>query len=192
MGGPQARQPQRSSRGRRQRWRPAVANSWLPFASPWTDIQALLQAILDDHVFSLTQVDIHTPEGLKTCSGTYHPSSSPSRCPRTTLDHIWSNSVWMLIPTLLVCWYLLNGLVVTRFYLLMQYDRLQCFQSLARACAQKQGDTQQDSSQALAGESAKLLMTSVYGKCCENKTRFLQTYFVKGPVASKACSFKTE
>ena len=29
-------------------------------------------------------------------------------------------------------------------------------------------------------------MTSVYGKCYENKTRLLQTYFVKVPVASKA------
>ena len=32
-------------------------------------------------------------------------------------------------------------------------------------------------------------MTSMCGKCCENKAHFLQTYFLKGPVASKAvCS----
>ena len=40
-----------------------TAGSHLP--APGTDIQALLQATLDDHVFSLTQVDIHTPKGLK-------------------------------------------------------------------------------------------------------------------------------
>ena len=90
---------------------------------------------------------------------------------------------WVLIPTPLLRWYLLNGLVVTQLYI-MQYDTPQCFQALAENCTQKQRDPRQDPLQALAGESAKLLMTSVYGKCCENKAHFLQTYFVKGPAAT--------
>ena len=72
----------------------------------------------------------------------------------------------------------------------MQYDRRWCFQALAENCAQKRRDALQGPSQALAGESVKLLVTSMYGKCSENKACFLQTYFVKGPAASKATFFK--
>ena len=52
---------------------------------------------------------------------------------------------------------------------MMQYDMQLCFQSLAEAHAQIWQDAQWDPSQALAGELC-----------------FLQTYFVKGLVASKA------
>ena len=83
------------------------------------------------------------------------------------------------IPTPLLCWYLLNGLVVTHLYLLMQDDSRWGFKSLAGDCAQKRRDTQRDPPQALARELAKLLMTSLYGKSCENKKRFLRTYFMK-------------
>ena len=41
----------------------------------------------------------------------------------------------------------------------------------------------------LAGESAKLLANSIYGKCCERKSRFREISFVSGPAASAAvCS----
>ena len=45
----------------------------------------------------------------------------------------------VLIPTPLLCWYLLNGLVVTHLHLLMQYDRRRGFKSLAEDCTQKRG-----------------------------------------------------
>ena len=89
----------------------------------------------------------------------------------------------VLIPTPLLCWYLLNGLVVTHLYFLMQDDRRWGFKSLAEDCAQKRRDTQRDPSQALARELAKLLMTNLYVK------RFLRIYFMKGATTSKAmCS----
>ena len=95
----------------------------------------------------------------------------------------------VLIPTPLLCWYLLNGLVVTHLYLLMQDDSRWRFKSLAGDCAQKRRDTQRDPPQALARELAKFLMTSLYGKSCENKKRFLRTYFMKGAMPSKTvCS----
>ena len=79
----------------------------------------------------------------------------------------------LMIPISLLCWYLVNGLVVMCLYLLMQYDEYRCFQFLGKACAQKWPDAQQDPSQALSRELAKLLLTSVYGKCREKKTRFI-------------------
>ena len=184
---------------------PPMAGSHLP--APGTDMQALLWAICEDFsLFGLTQVDIHIPEGLKDKFRDLPPiyksfsvskeDAGPHMAQFCVDTGVVSQPWWslivsyfgdqVLIPTPLLRWYLLNGLVVTCLYLQMQYDRHQCFQSLAEACAQEQWDAQRDPLQALAGESVKLLMTSVYGKCSENKTRFMQTYFVKGPVDSKA------
>ena len=165
--------------------------------------------IREDRVFDLAGVEIHTPEDLKDKFRDLPPifkSAVLSRedagphmakfCLTTSLvSRPWMSLISsyfarrMLIPTPLLRWYLLNGLVFTQLYIVMQYDRHWCFQALAANCAQKLWDAHQDPSQALARESVKLLMTSVYGKCCENMARFSHTYFVKGPAASKAvCS----
>ena len=184
--------------------RPPLAPDRLP--EPGADMEAVLRAIREDRVFGLAQVDLHTPEALKARFRDLPPvfkSATVSledagphmqafcrdhdlECPpRVSLISSYF-ARQALIPTPLLRWYLENGLVVTRLYRLLQYDRRRCFQSLAEDCAQKRRDAQQDPSQALVGESAKLLMTSVYGKCCENKSRFLRTYFVRGAAASKA------
>ena len=183
---------------------PPLPASRLP--TPGADMETILQAIREDRIFGLAQVDLHTPEELKPRFRDLPPifktatvslaDAGPhmqafvqehgARCPpRATLVSSYY-ACQVLLPTPLLRWYLLNGLVVTRLYRLLQYDRRRCFQSLAEDCAQKRRDAQRDPSQALVGECAKLLMTSVYGKCCENKSRFLCTYFVKGSAASKA------
>ena len=186
---------------------PPLLGACLP--DPGADMQSILQAIREDRVFGLAQVDIHTPEDLKDKfrdlpyifkgpllskedAGLHmarfcETASLVSQPWMSLISSYFTRRV--LIPMPLLRWYLLNGLVVTWLYIFMQYDRCRCFQALAENCTQKQWDARQDMSQALAGESAKLLMTSVYGKCCENKAHFMQTYFVKGPAASKAvCS----
>ena len=170
-------------------------------------MESILQAI--GEVFGLAEVDIRRPEDLKDKFRYLPPifksamlskedagphvtrfskiTGPGSRARMSLISSYLARRV--LIPPPLLRWYLLNGLVITQLYILMQYDRHQCFQALAENSTQKRRDAHQDPSQALAGESAKLLMTSVYGKCCENKARSLQTYSVKGPVASKAvCS----
>ena len=176
---------------------------------PGADMESILQAIREDRVFGLAEVDIHTPEDLKDKFRDLPPIFKSAMLSREDAGPHMARSCettglvsrprmplissyfahWVLIPTPLLRWYLLNGLVVTQLYIFMQYDRCRCFQALTENCTQKRRDTCKDPSQALARESATLLMTSVYGKCCENKARFLQTYFVKGPAASKAvCS----
>ena len=144
-------------------------------------MESILQAIHEDCVFGLAQVDIHTPEDLKDKFRDLPPifksamvsreDASPHMArfcetaglvsrPRMSLI-ISYFARRMLIPTSLLQWYLLNGLVVTQFYIFMQYDRCRCFQALAANCAQKRRDARQDPSKALAGEAAKLLITSV-------------------------------
>ena len=171
-------------------------------------MQPILQAIHEDRVFGLAQVDTHTPEDLKDKFRDLPPifksallskeDAGPHMARFCETDGLVSQPRMslissyfahrVLIPTPLLQWYLLIGLMVMQ-YILMQYDRHRCFQALAENCAQKWWDARQDPSQALARESAKLLMTSVYGKCCENKACFMQLYFVKGLAASKAvCS----
>ena len=186
---------------------PPLPSTSLP--DPGADMESILQAIREDRVFGLAQVDIHTPEDLKDKFRDLPPifkstmlskedagphmarfceTASLVSHPRMSLiSSYFARRV--LIPMPLLRWYLLNDLVVTQLYTLMQYNRSWCFHALAENCAQKRWDAYQGPSQALAGESAKLLMTSVHGKCCENKAHILQMYFVKGPVASKeVCS----
>ena len=176
---------------------------------PGLDMESILQAIHEDRVFGLAQVDIHTPEDLKDKFRDLPPIFKSAMLSREDaaphmarfretaglVSRPWMSLInsyfarQMLIPTPLLRRYLLNGLVVTQLYIFMQYDRRRCFQALAANCTQKRRDAHQDPLQALAGESVKLLMTNVYGKRCENKAHFSQTYFVKGPAASKAvCS----
>ena len=172
-------------------------------------MESILQAIREDRVFGLALLDIHTPEDLKDKFRDLLPifkgamvsreDASPHMarfCKTAALvSRPWMSVISsyfarrMLIPMPLLQWYLLNGLVVTQLYIFMQYVWRRCFQALATNCAQRRRDTHQNPWQALARESAKLLMTGVYGKCFENKAHFSQTYFVKGPAASKAmCS----
>ena len=178
---------------------PPLPGTSLP--DPGADMESILQAIREDRIFGLAQVDIHTPEDLKDKFRDLPPifkGAMVSRedagpymarfCetaglvsqPRMSLISSYF-ARRMLITMPFLRWYLLNGLVVTQLYIFMHYDRHRCFQALAVNFTQKRRDTRQDLPQALAGESAKLLMTSVYGKCCENKARFSQAYFVKGP-----------
>ena len=95
-------------------------------------------------------------------------------------------AVKTLIPTPLLRWYLQQGLEVTRLYLLMQYQLQQCFQEVTKNAANKRRQAQLDPSQELAGESSKLLINSVYGKTYENKSRFREYRFIKGPAVRKA------
>ena len=84
----------------------------------------------------------------------------------------------VVIPTYLLRSYLLRCLTEICLHILLQYDKHHCFQSLVKDSTQNQWDAQQDTSWALAGESAKLIMTSIDGKCFEIKMHFPQTYLM--------------
>ena len=74
-------------------------------------------------------------------------------------------AVKTLLATPLLKWYLKMGLVVTRVYLMLQYQNQQCFLQVTTDVANKRRAADKDPSQKLAGESAKLLANSIYGKC---------------------------
>ena len=84
----------------------------------------------------------------------------------------------VVIPTSLMRSYLLRCLMEICLHMLQQYDKHHCFHSLVKDSTQNQWDAQQDTSKALAGESAKLLMTSIDGKCFAIKMHFPQTYLM--------------
>ena len=123
---------------------------------PGANMELILQAICEDWVFGLAQVDIHTPEDLKDKfrdlpsifnsamllsieeAGPHmarfcETAGLVSRPWMSLISSYFAHRV--LIPTPLLQWYLLNGLVVTQLYILMQYNRRRCFQALAENCA---------------------------------------------------------
>ena len=173
---------------------------------PGSDTASVLQAIKEGEIFGLALVDIHTPAHLrdkfrdlppifKTCEVSRDDVGEHMRAfcertgslarPRRMLISSYF-AVKTLIPTPLLRWYLQQGLEVTRLYLLMQYQPQQCFQEVTEDAANKRRQAQLDPSQELAGESSKLLINSVYGKTCENKSRFREYRFIKGPAVRKA------
>ena len=95
----------------------------------------------------------------------------------------------MLIATPLLKWYLDMGLIVTRVYMVMQFDKRPCVSHVTENAANKRRAADMDSTQKLAGESAKLLANSICGKMCERKSCFKEVTFVNGPTASASvCS----
>ena len=181
---------------------PPLPGTSLP--DPGADMQSILQAIHEDRVFGLTQVDIHTPEDLKDkfCDlpsifkgallSKEDAGSHMARYCETTglISQPWMSLIssyfarWVLIPTPLLRWYLWSrsctsscsmiGASVFRPWLTMHPE----------ATGRLTGP--------IAGPSRGISEAAddqCVRKCCKNKARFMQTYFVKGPVASKAvCS----
>jgi G:T-mismatch repair DNA endonuclease (very short patch repair protein) len=173
---------------------------------PGTDLASVLDSIREGRLFGMAVVDIHTPEALKSkfrdmppifkctevgCDDagdhmrTYCQNSGTLKRPRRMMISSYF-AVKMLIATPLIRWYLEMGLKVTRVYMILQYSPQSCFKDVTEDAANKRRAADRDPSQKLAGESAKLLVNSIYGKCCENKARFCETSFVSGPVASAA------
>ena len=165
------------------------------------DKSSVLQAIEEGKIVGFTLVDIHTPEELKNkfrdlppifkcCNVSQDDIGDHMRdfCKRTgALAHprrmLISSyfSIKMLISTPLLHWYLQQGLTVTQVYLVIQYQPQECFKAITVDAAAKRRRAQQDPSQELTRESVKLLINSVYGKCCENKAHFWEYRFIRGP-----------
>ena len=170
-------------------------------STPGTDKSSVLQAIQENKIFGFTLVDLHTPDELKhkfrdlppifkCCDVSrddigdhmrqfWEQTGSLARPRRMVISSYFGSK--MLIPTPLLHWYLQQGLIMTQVYLVIQYQPQQCFKTVTEDAAAKRCLAQQDPSQDLAGESAKLLINSVYGKCCDNKARFREYRFIKGP-----------
>ena len=180
-----------------------------PVTDPGSDMQSILSAIREGRLFGMVLVDIHTPNHLRAKFRDMPPIFKCVEVGRDDIgDHMRSYceetghlptprgmlissyfAVKTLLATPLLKWYLKMGLVVTRVYLVLQYQNQQCFLQVTTDVANKRRAADKDPSQKLAGESAKLLANSIYGKCCESKARFREITFVTGPAASAAvCS----
>ena len=192
-----------------QTYAPFDAKHTSPPPDPGANMDMVLSAIREDRLFGMALVNIHTPAPLKSKFKDLPPIFKSAEVGRGDIgDHMrafceeskllprprqmlissyFANQ--MLIATPLLKWYLDMGLIVTRVYMVMQFDKRPCFSHVTENAANKRRAADKDSTQKLAGESAKLLPNSIYGKMCERKSRFKEVTFVNGPTASAAvCS----
>ena len=175
---------------------------------PGTDMDSVLRAVQEERLFGMVMVDIHTPHSLKNKFRDMPPIFKNAELTRDDIgEHMRKYceetgkmkapsrmlissyfATHTLVATPLLKWYLDKGLVVTRVYMVMQYDKRRCFDHVVTDAANKRRAADKDPSQQMAGECAKLLSNAVYGKLCERKSRFRDVSFVNGPTASAAVS----
>ena len=76
-----------------------------------------------------------------------------------------------LIPTPLLKWYIMHGLVVTKIYEVLEYKRSKCFEEFAKTVSEARRSGDFDPSQSILGAIYKLLGNSFYGKMVTNKRK---------------------
>ena len=187
---------------------PSADNNNKTPTDPGTNMANILQSIQESRLFVMALVDIHTPDPLKNKFRDMPPIFKNIEVTRDDIgDHMRKYceetgsmsapsrmlissyfATRMLIATPLLKWYLDMGLVVTQVYMVMQYDKRRCFDHVVTDAANKRRAADKDPSQQIAAECAKLLSNAVYGKLCEQKSRFRDISFVNRPAASAAVS----
>ncbi|XP_078487884.1 uncharacterized protein LOC144745823 [Ciona intestinalis] len=86
--------------------------------------------------------------------------------------------------TPLLKWYLEHGLVITKVYEFISYEPQKCFESFGEfVCdARRAGDN--DPTQAIIADCAKLIGNSAYGKTLTNKLKFKDVVFKREPLVN--------
>lgn len=137
----------------------------------------ILEEIKNGSMFGMAEVDIETPEDLKTIFAEYQPIQKNvlisrddigphmkqfaeqngllKRPSRTLISSYFGNKI--LLSTPLLQWYLQHGLVVTKVYQVIQYKPSKCFKLFGEKVmeARRAGDL--DSSKKIISDSCKLI-----------------------------------
>ena len=92
----------------------------------------------------------------------------------------------ILLYTPLLKWYLEHGLIVTKFYEAIEYNKNVCFKELGEdiSDARRAGDV--DKSMEIIAETMKLIGNSLYGRCVMNKEKHISmTYANKENITKR-------
>ena len=171
----------------------------------FTDVQSIVDAITDDQLFGLVEVDITTPEELKGYFEEMTPIFKHADVSREDVgDHMKryleeTNTltrprkqligsyygIKILLGTPLLHWYLKKGLKVTRVYTVVQYNPDRTFLPFVNEVteARRSGDLNKESK--IMSDLYKLLGNSSYGKTICNKINFTRTTYTSLEKASK-------
>ena len=79
----------------------------------------------------------------------------------------------ILIYTPLLKWYLQHGLIITKFYEAVEYEKNVCFKELGETIADARRAGDADKSMEIIAETMKLIGNSLYGRCVMNKEKHI-------------------
>ena len=169
----------------------------LPAAAGARTASEILDAVRRGELFGLCLVDIAVPPNLRQHFAEMPPIFKKAqvarqhigplmaqfaaerdilRKPRTMLISSYFGEK-ILLATPLLKWYLEQGLAVTAVHLVMQYEPMACFDDLVNTVTQARRAADKDRSQAILGDTHKLIGNAVFGKTGECKSRREQRVF---------------
>ena len=77
----------------------------------------------------------------------------------------------ILLYTPLLKWYLEHGLIITKLYEAIEYNKSVCFKELGETIAEARRAGDADKSMENIAETMKLIGNSLYGRCVMNKEK---------------------
>ena len=144
---------------------------------------------LKDHFAEMTPIFKNTDISLDDIGPTmkeYAETHKIMNTPRRCLIGSYRGEK-ILLTTPLLRWYLEHGLVVTKIYEVIEYEKNTCFKSFGDTVseARRLGDI--DIAKAILADTWKLLGNASYGKCATDKTKHVDVKFVSAPADVSRC-----
>ena len=157
----------------------------------WTT-ESIVNRVLADQLFGFVECDIHVPSEKWEYFKEMSPIFKNTEVSRDDLDgHMKTfaqeegflkrpqrylvgsmKGEKILLLTELLKWYLNKGLVVTRVYRVVEYERNALFRQFGLSITESRRQGDADSSQKLKADTSKLIGNSAYGKLCQDKTKY--------------------
>ena len=172
------------------------------------NIKDLINDVLNEKLFGFVEVDIKVPDELYDKFSEMSPifknitidATDENIIGEHMFDYCKQNKIPLhkskkligsmfgekiLLYTPLLKWYLEHGLIVTKFYEAIEYNKNVCFKELGEdiADARRAGDV--DKSMEIIAETMKLIGNSLYGRCVMNKEKHVGMTFADNNNISK-------
>ena len=163
----------------------------------------VLEAVVDGGLFGMVELDIHVPETWSSCFehqkmspydyfkemsplfcstdipiGSYLGVSPVGQTQTTVGGGMKARQILLAIP--LLQWYLKHGLVVTKIYQIIEFQKQRCFRNFVQdvSDARRQGDVDTDT--AIIADTNKVIGNSSYGSLIMDKSKHSQVKYVQG------------
>jgi hypothetical protein len=173
------------------------------------NIKDLINDVLNEKLFGFVEVDIKVPDELYDKFSEMSPifkniaidSSKKDIIGEHMFDYCQMNNIPLhkskkligsmfgekiLLYTPLLKWYLEHGLIVTKFYEAIEYNKNVCFKELGETIADARRAGDADKSMEIIAETMKLIGNSLYGRCVMNKEKHVgMTYANENNITKK-------
>jgi hypothetical protein len=160
-------------------------------SKPFMPTRQILEMVVSEELFGMVWCDIEVPLHLRDKFASFPPIFKHAKVGINDIGEFMRNHCIrekllsqerkllissyfgkaQLIPTPLLKWYIMHGLVVTDIYEVLEYKRSKCFEEFAKTVSEARRSGDVDPSQSILGAIYKLLGNSFYGKMVTNKRK---------------------